>query len=509
MKTTVRVRWIGAGLVFIANLGMTLFFLPDQLSWANSGVDGGDYLAAVLTRGVPHPTGYPTYVLLNILFQDIPFSTPYWRGTFFSACMAALSGALLFLWLWSKLKADLPSNQSSVLEKGGLGLFAAVGLGCLAWTFSPFLISQALIVDVHSLQAVFFVLGLFWIDELATAPQSWKASVLALFFGLGLGNHITLLILLPPVCLTAFLRVPRPQLLKILAAQAAAICLGLSVYLYLPWSASHAPAVNWGNPQNLPGFLWLVGGTAYQGMLWQFDIASLLTRAATGGRFFFQQLGPFGLAIAALGTLRGRILGREIAWSLAWCAASSVLFALTYGALDWTTYLLPALIVCCAWISAGVDALWNWRWSSLPAGKLLSLACLAWLLLQLPAVLRSSDPRSATAAADYAARLLAEAPRGALIITSQDLDTFPLWYYHLGLKLRPDLHVILDQLTVFRWYRETIRHTYPDLSIPSGEPPDDVAWEGLLARANPELPVCTTSIETSSSQPAVTFSCLP
>ena len=52
-----------------------------RLTWANYGNDGGDFLAAILTGGIPHPTGYPSYMLLGILFQQIPIGDPYFRGS--------------------------------------------------------------------------------------------------------------------------------------------------------------------------------------------------------------------------------------------------------------------------------------------------------------------------------------------------------------------------------------------------------------------------------------------
>ena len=40
--------------------------LAPGLTWAHHGADGGDLLAAALTHGVPHPSGYPAYQLLLV-----------------------------------------------------------------------------------------------------------------------------------------------------------------------------------------------------------------------------------------------------------------------------------------------------------------------------------------------------------------------------------------------------------------------------------------------------------
>jgi hypothetical protein len=55
----------GGILVFLAALSLYLATIAPTLSWGRDrmGVDGGDLLAAVETLGIPHPSGYPTYVI--------------------------------------------------------------------------------------------------------------------------------------------------------------------------------------------------------------------------------------------------------------------------------------------------------------------------------------------------------------------------------------------------------------------------------------------------------------
>ena len=37
---------------------------PPGLTWSHFGADGAELLTAALTNGVPHPPGYPLYMLL-------------------------------------------------------------------------------------------------------------------------------------------------------------------------------------------------------------------------------------------------------------------------------------------------------------------------------------------------------------------------------------------------------------------------------------------------------------
>ena len=73
--------------MFFFAIVFTLYLatLAPGISWANSGVDGGDYLSALNTGGIPHPTGYPTYLLLAKVIYLVPFGSLAFRGNLFSA----------------------------------------------------------------------------------------------------------------------------------------------------------------------------------------------------------------------------------------------------------------------------------------------------------------------------------------------------------------------------------------------------------------------------------------
>ncbi|MGC8878576.1 MAG: protein O-mannosyl-transferase family, partial [Anaerolineae bacterium] len=49
-----------------------LITLAPSITWCNDGADGGDLITATVTGGVPHPSGYPTYLLLGSLFVHLP-----------------------------------------------------------------------------------------------------------------------------------------------------------------------------------------------------------------------------------------------------------------------------------------------------------------------------------------------------------------------------------------------------------------------------------------------------
>ena len=70
--------------------------LAPGLTWANGGSDGGDLIAAAATRGIPHPTGYPLYLLLARLFQLLPVGSLAYRTNLMSAVFTTAASLLVY-----------------------------------------------------------------------------------------------------------------------------------------------------------------------------------------------------------------------------------------------------------------------------------------------------------------------------------------------------------------------------------------------------------------------------
>ena len=500
-----RLVWLGTVLVAGLVLSVYLSLLPSHLSSANSGTDGGDLLAAVLTAGVPHPTGYPTYVLLGRLFQDIPLGNPLWRGALLSAIPAALASALLGAWLWQS-QTVTPSIADNPARPA---LLPALVAGA-AWGISPLLLSQAVIVEVHGLQALCVLLALVWTWLLLQSPSAWGKGyslvILAFLYGLGLGNHLTLLLFIPALGAAAGTALRKGLPVRWGLAQLGALLLGTLVYLYLPLSARQYPSMNWGNPQTWEGFLWVVSGGPYRELWLGAPAATLADRLLTWFSWLRQQYGLPGLALGAAGALLCSQSDRRLMRLLGWVFVSYSLLAILFHTADSIVYLIPAALVWAVWIAFALWYTWDARWRGMLWGRWLCFGFCISLLVRFPSVYRQVDPRTDRRLDEFAQSVLRTAPQSALVLTQSDPDTFSLWYTHFGLKERPDMAVVSVPLTGYPWYRETLSHTYPDLALPRGVPKGDPGWAELLARRNPQRPVCRTGL--TSEQPiSFTFEC--
>ena len=454
--------------VTMAALLVYLRTMAPGLTWAHNGADGGDLAAAVMTGGIPHPPGYPTYMLLGRLFAAIPIADVAWRLNLLSVVCAAATIAILFALAYRILS---PSPlQGEGRDEGASSLAAAVA--ALAFALSPVFWSQALITEVYTLH-ILFVAGLLY-----AAARGWAGRPLFwLAYGLGLGNHLTLLLLAPWLWLLArrTSTADSPQRHQntsqrrhgspghwSMPACLLAMLLGLCAYLYLPLRAAAGPLVNWGDPRTLDRFLWLVTAAPYQGYAFGLPLAELPSRLAAWAGLLAQQFTWLGVALALVGLWDLLALpDRRWAWATLAAFIAYSVYALLYRTADSYVYMLPAYLSVALWLGRGVLLVWQEvrsradRLAPLAAALLLAIPFYqAWT--QWPELDLSRDDEARA----YVRSVLSELPHGSLVITTSDEHTFALWY-GVAAVARDDVTVVDRDLTQFEWYRRQIEHRLP------------------------------------------------
>lgn len=469
MSQRIRLRVQRGPVVAVATAGLAfslyLITLAPGLTWANFGADGGEFLAAAVVNGVPHPPGYPLYVLLlqgwlALWGWLLPESDLAWRGNLFSALGAAISAGITAHLVY-RLGRDGVNQRT---------LRATVVT--LAWAISPLLWGQALITEVYALHGVLFTL-LAWV-LLAYQPRSLGHYGLALgaVVGLGLAHHLTFALLLPAALYWLWrdpghpLRRRRFWLWGVLG-----MAPGLLLYLRIPLVAGATPPINWGYAATPADFWWLISGAAYRHYVFGVEPSMLLARLSQWAAVISTQYTPigFGVAIAGLYYL-DQHQPRWRNFSLIWLLPVS-LYTITYNTGDSEVYLLPVIWLMAFWLPDGVTTITAFlaRWlppqTNIRHGGL--VVTIGGLLILTGVRFSHYSLRMDREAIDYLGELSQTLEPDSLIFSSADAETFTLWYgvYASGeiLEAAPDSALINIALYQFPWYRQLVADLYPDL----------------------------------------------
>ncbi len=464
----------------LASFGLYRSGMALGLSFAYGGSDGAELAVAVQTLGIPHPTGYPTYVLLGQLFRLLPGHGLATHLNLFSACSAAVCVGAIAAVVLSLLrgKGAPPSRDPRrVLPEmiGGITAGAYLAVSGLFW-------QEALRAEVYTLHAAVASLALF---QLLRYPRRGALPAAGLLLGVGLGNHVTMVFF----CLgaVAFLLGPsnRPRYREWLQL-AAGLVVGLSVYLYLPLRARTDPWLNWGNPVD-PGAFWAhVSGSAYRALLFRTTVGEAAGRLSAAARMLLHDFAPWGTLLGGLGVVRLWKQDRPAFVATAIPGILGLVLAATYGGERSEVHLLPLYLLWAIGCGLGSGFCVERIARAVPRGTALvwvfpALALPA-AILRAPALSLRGDPGPLPHL-----RVLAQSlPRGSILLTNKDEETFAFWYLQAVDQERTDLAVVDTRLLLWAWYREQLPTRYAGLRLPpSGNAEGDLASFLLENRARP------------------------
>lgn len=476
-----RSRWarltISAILLFGIAFGIYVKTLAPTITWRHNGADGGDLVAAIGTLGIPHPPGYPTYVLLGRLFSIIPLGDLAYRINLMSAFSAASAVVLTFF--ATMLLLALHENRRVVADVPSL---LSAGAGALSLAFAPIFWSQAVIAEAYALNAFFVSLLLFLLVSWVRAGESvggigrsglWWLAGASLALGLGAGNHLTILLIAPASLF--LLGGSRRVSWRVAGLIALLFILGSMIYLYLPLRAARNPPINWGDPTSLRQFLWTATGEPYRQYVLGLPLQFLAGRVAAWGKLLLEQFNALGLMIGILGWLNLWGSHKRLSLFLLSFFLLVSIYSITYNTTDSSVYLIPSLAVFSICIGMGLHFLltnlvapWLSRMDSTRQQRfnLTLIAGLLFLLLPGFSLYRNypqidlSQDRSAYS---YAESALSEAEPGSVILADTDPYIFSLWYFRYVVQPRSDVAVVAKPLLQYDWYREGLKRRMPQI----------------------------------------------
>jgi 4-amino-4-deoxy-L-arabinose transferase-like glycosyltransferase len=477
--STAWLRWLNAsGAVRTRLISLMVGLIAFYVYWRTLAVsiawgDSPELTAAAYQAGVPHPTGYPLYMLLGYaVTHALPFGSVAFRMNLLSALAAAAAVALLYRLGWQITRSRL----------------AAV-LTALAFGFSQTFWAQAVIAEVYA----FFLLGMV---ALLCLLLAWEARgerrllrAAALVYGLCFAHHLLSVLLLPGLLLWVLTSKRRGQFLRELGWTVLLFLLPLLLYLYLPWAALRDPAMNWGDPRSWPNFLAHITGRQYRGAMFQMDWQQIVwhVRQYTGvgvpgpGLLLSQFGAGFAwLALVGLYSLarrRRRLLCLTLLIYLA-----NVLYALNYNIFDVEVYYLPSHLIVALWIGVGLRQLgvcmvrlWR-RLRMAPGGRRRLNRVLGAALGIIPASLLVANWELNDRHADWSALMYARAALdalkpNALLLSGDDNYYFPLMYSRFVEHRRRDV-ILLSVYDLLRPERARLAARYRKQGLVVRVPPE-------------------------------------
>jgi hypothetical protein len=420
-----RADWLQAGAVALALFALYAATSPRTVALEDDGL----FILSSYFLGVEHPPGYPLFTLIGHLFTYLPFGSVAYRVHLASALFGALTCGAAWLCARALIAGRLPAY------------LAAFGLG-----MSPVFWSQAVIAEVYTLNAFFFVvltfMGLISRDG---RLLPW----MALVFGLSLSNHYPLMLLIAPAFLVLLWPL-RAEVLNRFGALSWLVLLGLLPYAWMVRRSWEAVPISFNGPlETIQEILYFLKRSGYAGV----------DHSVSAGWFdrikFFQFFaGELALQFALVGTLlaavglavQWRTLGRRIAafLTVAFLMPSVVLLLLLGFDYDsfrghvFHVYPLPAYAVGALWMGLG------FAWAAQRYGRRPSHAAAsgAVLLLLIFALGARTNLVPSDWGARYAQAVLKVLPKDAVVIVLGDPDLAPIAYFHMIENWRPDITLV-------------------------------------------------------------------
>ncbi len=472
-----------APFIFILAFSLFLFSLHPTITVG----DSGEIVAAGFSLGMAHPPGYPLFVLTSAPFTMIPFGNIAFRVNLAAAVFGAISCLMVCLITQKIAKVGLAPAKEGKPQGLPLHLPAFFASGSLALSYQFWYRSTC--AEVYTLN-VFLILIMIYIllvwrehayQESGVRSLTSHASpylyLVSFLLGLGIGNHHTIILLIPGAILFvlwsgvmghgsegAVLR-----LTSHVSRLTFFFLLGLSIYLYLPIRSAQNPFMDWGDPQAISNFIDVFTRRAYLpeevGRNWGTFVGQLKT---------FNPVHEFTI----IGSLFG-LLGVWGIWKWDKSAGAMILLILvltSYGLIFLAgpsatdllgKFYLPAYSIFSILIGVGVATILKPGVSStsqpLDSSRsvLLSTSHISRLTFLLAAIsliwqFSAHYPRTQNSGNyltyDYGMNELNSLREGTTYIGKGEVKTFPLWYLQGVESYREDVKVITAYFWSQRWY---------------------------------------------------------
>jgi hypothetical protein len=489
---------VGALILYILTLAPTTQF------W-----DASEYITAAHALGIPHPPGNPFFVIVAHVWGLLPLGADYaQRINLLAAVTSAFSAGLWFLiaerWL---RETGIPETWRRVAALAG----ALVGATVFTVWNQSVANEKVYTISVLSIALILW-LTIRWADQ---PPETRSDNLLVLIvylLALTATNQLMGLLVAPAVLVYVVMTDARALLRpRFWAAALVVAAVGLSVNLFIPIRALLDPYMNQGDAWTWSNFRAVIGREQFakpsifanpmyppeenpgrtlvlivqqmlnyaQYLTWQFgrDWSELTERLLTV---------VFG-AVGLLGAFRHWRADRRSALAMTTLIVTVSVALVFYLNFKWgysQPYSSPALphevrerdyffiasfAVWGIWVGVGLAAIAEALAARIGGGggsaphRAWQFAAPVFVIAIIPLLGNrlTASRKGETVARDFARDLLASVDPYALVVTTGDNDTFPLWHAQEVEGFRRDVSVMVLSLANTNWYLSQLQRRKP------------------------------------------------
>ncbi len=459
--------------------------------------DSGELITAAYHLGIPHAPGYPLYTVLGRMFTLLPLDPVAYRMNFMSAFFSALA-AMTVTWMMLHLLPMIFGEPESGRRRFFIA-FSALFTG-LMFAASYELWEQSVITEVYSLHAflmaLLMALSVQWLKTDSSSHRDRIFYFMAYLFGLGLGNHHTLLLILPAVGLLIIARDRRVLINgKRLAAGSALFLAGLTIYAYLPVASLRNPVMDWGNPETWNNFWLTITRHQYQ-VTETRSMMKYLGQLSYYGTLIVQQWWPVLLLPAVIGCVTAFMKQRTLAVFLLMILAITGPLTLFLTNLDIaesspviadenrmlvSVFYIPSYMILAVLSGIGIYDLWRRlaARTNIQYGFIIIIGSL--LIAVIHGNYKKLDMSRYYFAEQYSHNLFSVVKPNALVLTNYDPFYFTTVYYQFVENRRTDITVIDINLIKNSWYIDWLRLHHPTLMERHNE--TLISYEAIIRKA--------------------------
>ena len=359
---------------------------------------------------IPHPTGYPIYILINFIFTSIfPFGSLAFKVNLLSSIFSLLAVVFLFRILIC-LEVDKYLSFITSLTFG--------------FTYTFWL--HSIVAEVYSLHVLFLSIVLYYFIKWNKTGLNKFLLLGCFFYALSFGNHLTMITLLPGIIFIVWAKDKTVfRNTKTISIVILFIFLGVSQYLFLLWR-SYNPGLPFSQLRSpdVKTFVQFITGGHFKSRMFAFSFGEILNQRMPLLITFLikEYLVILPLSIYGIFSFKNK----NINIFLLVYFVSNIIYAINYDIVDIYIYFLPNYFILAIYLGICLNSFS----ASLPKRSIA-------IFLFIPAFIfihnfKMVNQHNKTSIAEEVESVLESVDSNALIIPSDWENAGYFLYYLIG-----------------------------------------------------------------------------